>query len=144
MGNNTNRKILNIATIGLLSIGVGSALTFLYTYLENPHLISRNQISSDALKFSGLNESQSANITTQMTLLQIKNNGKALVLNDKTLKNTCCAAEAPVGTIDEYVWHVNVVEKLNKYHGNEWDYYIDASNGTLLRSSHVDAIFPRN
>ncbi|MDE2589767.1 MAG: hypothetical protein KGL95_08915, partial [Patescibacteria group bacterium] len=75
---------------------------------------------------------------------QIKNDGKALVLDDKTLKNTCCAGASPVGTFDEYVCEVHIVKKLTTYHGNEWHYYIDASNGTLLESSHEDVIFPKN
>ncbi len=140
----TNRKALNFATMGLLAIGAGSALMVLFNYLENPHLISKDVVLSDAMKFSGLTASQSANVTAQATLLQIKNNGKALVLDDRTLKNGCCASQAPVGTFDEYVWQVHIVKKLTKYHGNEWDYYIDASNGTVLESSHADVIFPRN
>lgn len=144
MGINTNRKVLNIATIGLLSIGVGSVLVILYNYLESPHLISKDQILLDALKSSGLNDSLSANTTAQMTLLQIKHDDKALVLDDNTLKNTCCAGASPVGTFDEYVWEVHIVKKLTMYHGNEWDYYIDASNGTLLESSHADVIFSKN
>ena len=139
-----NRKILNLATMWLLGIGMGSALLILYNYLETPHLISKDQILSEALNFSGLNKSLFANTTNQMTLLQIKNYGKAFVLDDKTLKNSCCAGASPVGTFDEYVWHVNIVKKLTKYHGNEWDYYIDAENGTLLQNSHADVIFPKN
>ena len=133
-----------MAAAALLSGGVASAMLVLYNYLESPHLIAKGVILSHALKLSGLNYSKSANVTSKMTLLQIKNNGKALVLDDKTLKNGCCADMAPVGYIDEYVWHVQIVRKLTNYHGNEYEYYIDASNGKILESSHARVDFPRS
>jgi hypothetical protein len=128
----------------LLSIGVGSALIILYDYLENPHLISREQAFEYALKYGGFNKTQFVNETVDMKLLQTKTNGVALVLDDKTLKNEMnTVPQSYRSEIGEYVWQVLLIKKLDEYNSHEWRYFIDAFNGTLIDSGNYGIVNPR-
>jgi hypothetical protein len=128
----------------LFSIGVGSAMIILYDYLESPHLISRDQAFEYALKYNGINKTQFVNETVDMKLLQTKQSGWALVLDDKTLKNEQSAVYEPYGSKDEYLWQVKIVKKLDEYHAHQWSYLIDASNGTLIESGNNGITYGRS
>ena len=136
------RKFFNIATAGLLSIGIASAIIILYDYIESPHLIPREQAVSAAVKFIGLNDTTAANATIQATLDQIKENGKAIILDQGTLKPTCCADFAPFGYPDEYMWRITVTTKSDKIHGVTWHYNLDAATGKMVETDHENTIFP--
>jgi len=140
-----SKRLLNVAIIGLFSIGVVSALVILYNYLESPHLISRDQAFEFALEYNGINRTQFVNETADMKLLQTTNNGMALVLDDKTLKNEMGAVQQPeYSTVGEYVWQVSLIKKLDEYNSHEWNYFIDASNGTLIYSHNNGVEYPRS
>lgn len=137
-----DRRAIQVATIVLFGIGVGSALLILYNYLENPHIISRSQAVSAALKFNGISQSEAANATMVATLDQVKGNGVAMIIDENTFRPTCCADYVPFGYPDEYLWKITVTVKSDRIHGVIYHYNIDATTGKLVESDHETATFP--
>jgi len=65
-------KIINVVTVTLLTIGVGSGLVILYDYIEGPHLVSKDQAFELATRAGNWSQNFLADKTLEIKLMHVK------------------------------------------------------------------------
>ncbi len=139
-------RIVNLATVILVAIGVTFGFLILYDYHHSPHLISREQAFAIAVKTGNWSQSFLDNTTPEAKLLHVTTDQFAYLVDEKTLYDIVpyCPANAqciePQGInshgykIGQYIWMIKLTGKPpNILSGREWGYAIDATNGQVLR-----------
>jgi len=137
------RRITAIIIV-LFSIGVISAALVGYNYFVGVHVISKQQAVDLATKYCQCISQKVGNYTIEAKLLQAKlSNHISLLINDSTM--SVSQALPQVYSLprfnfqeDQLFWNITMVTHVKGETYHEWQYYIDATNGTLLTSENYD------
>ena len=133
------RKVILVVTVFLFALGITSAFLILYDSMSEqktgrPALLDKEHAYSIAVKAGNWTQSNLDRMTVDMTFLHVKNDGFAFYVDEKTLEDKDLFWGDKFTQLKEgqYLWIVKMTAKDGK-HGS--DYFIDASDGTVLRSS---------
>ena len=130
---------INVITLVLFSVGISSGLLILYDHLVNQHVISKEQAISIALKSGQWTPQELGNDTIEAELLQAKlSNQVAFVINPTTLSPDPSPQVVPLSLFDvqenQLFWSITIKKQLEGQEYHEWRYFVDATNGTLLKN----------
>ncbi|MGI0011809.1 MAG: cupredoxin domain-containing protein [Nitrosopumilaceae archaeon] len=136
------KKSLTVTTIILFAIGIGSALYVLYDHIESadrPKLIGKEEAQAVAIESGRWDKSLLDDKTITTTLLHIKNDGFAFVVDEKTLEDKSIFMNRyNQFNADQYIWQIIIQMKGGS--NREWIYLIDASEGALLNPSQSTSV----
>ena len=130
---------INVITLVLFSVGISSGLLILYDHLINPHVISKEQAISIVIKSGQWTPQELGNDTIEAELLQAKlSNQVAFVINPTTLSPDPSSQVVPLSLFDvqenQLFWSITIKKQLEGQEYHEWHYFVDATNGTLLKN----------
>jgi len=130
---------INVITLVLFSVGISSGLMILYDHFINPHIISREQAISIAMKAGYWTPQELGNDTIDAELLQAKlSNRIAFVINPTTLSPDQFPKTVSLSLFDvkenQLFWNITIKKQLKGQEYSEWGYFVDATNGTLLKN----------
>ena len=133
------RKIILAVTVLLFALGIASAFLIMYDSVSEqksskPILLDRDRAYSIAVKAGNWTQDNLDRMAADMTFLHVKNDGFAFYVDEKTLEDKDLFRGDKFTQLKEgqYLWIVRMTAKDGTH---ETDYFIDASDGTVLRSS---------
>ena len=132
------KKIASL-TIALFSIGGISAILIGYDYFTSTHVISKEQAIEILTKSGQWTPQDLSNDTIDAELLQAKlSNRVAFVINPTTLSPDPSPQLVTLPSFNvqenQLFWSITIKKQLEGQEYREWRYFVDATNGTLLKS----------
>ena len=132
-------KKIAALTIALFSIGGISAILIGYDYFTSTHVISKEQAIEIAIKSGQWTPQDLGNDTIDAELLQAKlSNRVAFVINTTTLSPNPSPQLVTLPSFNvqenQLIWSITIKKQLEGQEYREWRYFVDATNGTLLKS----------
>lgn len=132
------REIITAIAISLFSIGVVSGVLIAFNYFSSPHVISNERAIAIAIKSGQWTQPELNGTTIDAKLLQAKlSNRIALIINDTTMSAGTSPKVVPLPPIDvhedQLFWDVLIRKHLRGAEYKEWEYDIDATDGTILK-----------
>ena len=130
---------INAITLVLFSVGISSGLLILYDHFTNPPMISKEQAISIAIKTGYWTPQELGNDTIDAELLQAHlSNRVAFVIDPTTLSPDQFpqVVSLPLFDVQEnhLFWSITIKKQLKGQEYHEWRYFVDATNGTLLKN----------
>lgn len=138
------KSIVRILTIALFSIGTIAATLIVYQQLQltkqspMPSLLSEDEAAQIAKRESKWDELMIDNYRIESTLVHVKENGYAFIVDEKTLQDTLEIADKmqPDKYYINYIWKVKLFsEERNRNEGYERESWIDAQTGKVILSA---------
>jgi len=144
-----SKFLITIITIALFSSGTVSGTLIAYYYFTTNHIISKAQAITIAMNSDGWTQEELGNTTINAELLQAKlSNRIALVINDTTLSTNSYPRMTPLPSLvfqeNQLFWDITIKKHLKGMEYQEWNYVIDAINGTLMGSWSPHGYTPQN
>lgn len=138
-------KIIILATIILLCVGAIFGSLILYDNLtshseiSNLSIISKDQAIAIALKYGNFTPQNLGDDKIEAELLQAHlSNRVAFVIDPATLSTATYPQVVPLGPLgvkeNQLFWQVTIKKQSNGQEYHEWGYFVDATNGTLLKN----------
>ncbi len=135
------KSIVRMLIIALFSVGTIVAVLFAYqqsTKPTVPHLISKDEAVQMARSDTKWDELMIDNYRIESTLVHVKENGYAFIVDKNTLQDTLQIVDKmqPDKYYNDYIWKIKFVsEESNRNEGYEWESWINAETGEIILSA---------
>ena len=145
----SSSRLVAIITASLFAVGIASASLVLYQQYvksQSPVEITREQAIAIAVQEAdrlGFKPAAAGDNVVSAKLVHVDHNSLGLVMDEYWMRDTfTMTGRLPPSYKNQYIWQVEITASQPgaRNLGNDWESWIDATNGTVLVSTMDGAV----